>query len=151
VDDFPLATSDPAVATIVYDAIGTTLCLPGEPVLPFEQQVLVAAFNGANMVHTCDYIKLTSESYIRHLLAAHHWETPTQHKTALGSHPAKPLHPANMHAISTTVGATKSTPEHAKLESELGFSYRSLLGELLFAYVTTRPDIGYSITTLTKF
>jgi hypothetical protein len=31
------------------------------------------------------------------------------------------------------------------------FSYRSLLGELLYAYVTARPDIGYAITTLSKF
>jgi hypothetical protein len=33
----------------------------------------------------------------------------------------------------------------------MGFSYRELLGELLYAYVTARPDIGYAITTLAKF
>ena len=33
----------------------------------------------------------------------------------------------------------------------MGFAYRSLLGEILYAYVTARVDIGYAIITLTKF
>jgi hypothetical protein len=33
----------------------------------------------------------------------------------------------------------------------MGFSYRTLLGEILYAYVTARPDIGYPITLLAKF
>jgi hypothetical protein len=33
----------------------------------------------------------------------------------------------------------------------MGFTFRELLGELLYAYVTARPDIGYAITTLAKF
>jgi hypothetical protein len=56
-----------------------------------------------------------------------------------------------MFAIFSTVGPAKSTSEHATLETKMGFSYQSLLGELLFAYVTARPDIGYAITTLAKF
>jgi len=32
-----------------------------------------------------------------------------------------------------------------------GFEYRTLLGELLYAYITCRPDIGYAITPLSKF
>jgi len=31
------------------------------------------------------------------------------------------------------------------------FGYRSVLGEILFAYVLCRPDIGYAVTTLVKF
>ena len=37
------------------------------------------------------------------------------------------------------------------LEKKMGFSYRCLLGELMYAYVTCRPDIGYSICCLSKF
>jgi hypothetical protein len=151
VDDFALSTNDSAVATEVYDAIGKALQLPGEPTPPFEQLGLVSAFNGVDLVQTRDYIKLTSETYIRCLLAAHHWETQTQQESTLGSRPKEPLNPADISALYTTIGAAESTPEHAKLEAEMGFSYRSLLGELLFAYVTTRPDIGYAVTTLAKF
>ena len=31
------------------------------------------------------------------------------------------------------------------------FKYRKLLGELMYAYITCRPDIGYHIVTLSKF
>jgi len=37
------------------------------------------------------------------------------------------------------------------LAAKHGFGYRTLLGELLYAYVTCRPDIGYSTVTLSKF
>ena len=33
----------------------------------------------------------------------------------------------------------------------MGFSYRHLLGELRYAYMTCRCDIGYAVTTLSKF
>ena len=33
----------------------------------------------------------------------------------------------------------------------MGFGYRSVLGEILFAYVLCRADIGYAVTTLAKF
>jgi hypothetical protein len=40
---------------------------------------------------------------------------------------------------------------YLKLEKEMGFGYCLLLGELLYAYVMTRPDFGFAITTLAKF
>ena len=45
-------------------------------------------------------------------------------------------------------GPGEGTSEHALLEKKLGFSYRSVLGELMYAYGTCRPDIGYAVTTL---
>ena len=40
---------------------------------------------------------------------------------------------------------------HASLEAAVGFSYRSVLGALIYAYVVARPDIGYAVTTLARF
>jgi len=48
-------------------------------------------------------------------------------------------------------GPPENTAEHAALVSKYGFAYRTLLGELLYAYVTCRPDIGYATITLSKF
>jgi hypothetical protein len=123
VDNFALATSDPAVTTQVYDNNGKALMLHGEPAPPFEQLGLVTSFNGVDMLQTCDYLKLNSESYIGRLLAAHHWETPTQQESAIGSRITKPIHPTDIPALFSTIGAAESTPEHAKLESEMGFAY----------------------------
>ena len=48
-------------------------------------------------------------------------------------------------------GPREDDPAHSLLAEQHGFAYRSLLGEILFAYVLCRPDIGYAVTTLAKF
>ena len=47
-------------------------------------------------------------------------------------------------------GPREGTTEHTILEKKLGFSYHSVLGELMYLYVTCRPDIGYAVTINTK-
>jgi hypothetical protein len=37
------------------------------------------------------------------------------------------------------------------LESEVGYSYRQVLGEIVYAYVVCRLDIGYAATFLSRF
>ena len=45
----------------------------------------------------------------------------------------------------------EGTAHHKALEDRVGFSYRTLLVELMYAMITCRPDIGYAVTTLSKF
>ena len=45
----------------------------------------------------------------------------------------------------------EDSPAHIALEHSMGLSYYTLLGELMYEYITYRPDIGYVITTLSKF
>ena len=33
----------------------------------------------------------------------------------------------------------------------MGFKYRDIFGEVIFAYVTGRPDISYAVSELYKF
>jgi hypothetical protein len=40
--------------------------------------------------------------------------------------------------------------EHTKLEADKGFSYRTLLGELIYAYVICCLDIGFAVTFLAR-
>ena len=58
---------------------------------------------------------------------------------------------ASLNEMYDSVGPPEGTPEHAALSKQMGFGYRSLLGELLYAYVICRPDIGYSLVTLAQF
>jgi hypothetical protein len=44
-----------------------------------------------------------------------------------------------------------SPMEAAALEKDVGFPYRTAIGEILLAYVTCRLDIGFSIAELSKF
>ena len=48
-------------------------------------------------------------------------------------------------------GPKEGYAAHKVLEQKMGFAYRTLLGELMYSYITCRPDIGYSVTTLSKF
>jgi hypothetical protein len=52
VNNFVLATPNPAIATKIYDQVGQRLQLPGKPSPPFEQQDLIESFNGVNMLQT---------------------------------------------------------------------------------------------------
>jgi hypothetical protein len=49
------------------------------------------------------------------------------------------------------VGPLENTAAHKALESTRGFSFRTLLGELMYVYIACPPDIGYAITSLSKF
>ena len=50
-----------------------------------------------------------------------------------------------VYSTTNEVGPQQDTPEHANLQEEQGFGYCSILGELIYAYVACRPDIGYHI------
>jgi hypothetical protein len=149
VDDFAIATPDPEIACHIYERIGQKLQLPGEPAAPFVDEGLVASFNGVDILQTRDYIKLSCSTYIRRLLAAHNWATPRATESKVGAHPFEPLPKSDLNALYTTSGTAENSPAH--VAKEMGFSYRTLLGELLYAYITARPDIGYAIATLAKF
>lgn len=48
-------------------------------------------------------------------------------------------------------GPAEYTSIHVYLKFRIGLSYRSLPSDLIFAYVSCRPKIGYVVTTLSKF
>ena len=48
-------------------------------------------------------------------------------------------------------GPLEGSKEYKQMQRKMGFAYRTLLGELLYAYVTCHPDIGFAVTTLAKF
>ena len=48
-------------------------------------------------------------------------------------------------------GPEEGLSAHKVLEDKMGFAYQTLLSKLMYVYITCRPDIDYSITTLSKF
>jgi hypothetical protein len=48
-------------------------------------------------------------------------------------------------------GPSEGTQEHRELESDVGFGYRQVLGELVYAYVVCRLDIAFAVTLLSRF
>jgi hypothetical protein len=151
VNDFNIAVDHANLAHKIYDVIGRRLQLRNKTKVPFEELSLTTDFNGVNVLQTCHYNKIHATSYIKRLLESHKWSTQTSWETKAGSKPFEPLSPSSVASLYYTIGPAEHTPKHTALESELGFSYRTLLGEILYAYNVCRPDIGYAITTLSKF
>jgi len=68
VDDFALGCRQESTAESVYCNIGTKLTLHNKAEAPFEHLGLVDSFDGYNVLHTLDYIKLSAE--------VHGWDNP---------------------------------------------------------------------------
>ena len=150
VDDFAIACPAEHIATTIYDAIGKRLQLPSEDKPPFSYLGLLDDYNGVDVHQYNDSIAISCESYIDRVLRTHGWTTPE-------SSPPDPLRPTSpipddvIPALYANIGPAEGSDAHLALQEQHGFSYRTLLGELLYPYVTCRPDIGYAVITLSKF
>jgi len=150
VDDFALGCRQESMAKSVYANIGAKLALHNEAEAPFEYLGLVDSFDGYDVLQTRDCIKLSAESYIRRLLKAHGWDSPSPRESS--NKPKPPLHESDIaNLLNLAAGLVENTPEHKALKAEQGFGYRSILREILFAYMLCCPDIGYVVMTLAKF
>ena len=80
----------------------------------------------------------------------HGWESPGARES--DHHDSVPITPDASNALMQLApGPTEDTPDHEALEKEVGFSYRQVLGELIYAYVVVRIDIGFAVALLSRF
>jgi len=148
VDDYAVACPNEDLAKHLYDQIGEALQLPSEDTPPFKHLGLLNNFNGLDIAQHSDAIKLLCEKYIDRLLTTHGWLKPSP---PVPSKPSAPLPVDTVTSLHAHQGPPENTAEHAALVSKCGFAYRTLLGKLLHAYITCRPDIGYAFIMLSKF
>jgi hypothetical protein len=144
VDDFMFAAKDRAICT----ELAETLQKGGEGRDPIKITINdepVTHYNGLDIEQTRDYIKINVRSYIDKILEGHGWSTPTNSETI-----KEPIHPSGVGSLENNEGPQDSA-EADKLEKKMKFGYRAGIGELIYAYVTCRPDIGYAVAELAKF
>jgi hypothetical protein len=140
VDDLAIACSTPNVAD---DLIASLQCH-----VTMKNLGLLTSFNGVDIDQTQHYIKISCSSYLRRFLLTHHWDVPSATDR---STPFEPLAPSVFTELQTTVGPAEHTSEHKALETSHGFRYRQVIGELIYAYVVARLDIGFAISCLSKY
>ena len=104
-------------------------------------------FNGLDVLQGNRYIKISRKTYIRKILEGHGWEKPTRTST-ISTHMNHDKR--YMRELESAVGPTEVNA-HALLQKEMDFSYRQAMGEILFAAITCRPDILYSIIKLSQY
>ncbi|KAI2491255.1 hypothetical protein MHU86_23307 [Fragilaria crotonensis] len=145
VDDLAIGCSDPeAIRELVR-----TICR--EDGIDLRDEGVLTSFNGVDVDQTDKYIKVSCESYIDKLLAHYGWSAAGSRDT--DAKPIEPISSSTLQQLFTDYDTSPvdGTAEHAALERSVGFSYRSVLGALIYAYVVARPDIGYAVTTLARF
>ena len=111
---------------------------------------LVNDYNGVQVEQLSHFVSISAGKYINRVLKIHEWDNPSPQE-ATSEHNAIPFSAKVVPSLYKEQGPFEDTQEHADLEDKPGFSYRSLLGKLIYAYFTCRPDIGYHVTTLSEF
>jgi hypothetical protein len=143
VDDFSVAA--PSAATT--EAFIAFIASKG---ITIRDDGLLTKFNGVDLLQTRDYVKLSCTSFIERMLLSHGWEIPGAQETdSSHSIPMSPDHRDTLQRADP--GPIDGTPAHKLLEKEMRFSYRQVLGELMYAYVVGRLDIGYCVTSLARY
>ena len=136
VDDFAVGATDAKTCDLVFDRMDKHLKIP------LKRLGLVSMYNGVNIEQTKHYIKISCESYIEKICAKHldSWmrifTMPTIGPTPL------PTTSGFMKSFLTAEGVQEGQKE---LESRMRLSYRSGVGELIYALITCRPDISHVV------
>jgi hypothetical protein len=149
VDDFAVSTVNPAVASKLVAMINEKVTTIDKGIGAITVNGAFSQYNGVDVHQTRDYIKLSCESYIDRVLQTHGWATPDRNQS--DRHDSVPLSPSLVTSLGSSKGPAEGTPEYKLVAAAAGFSYRQVLGELIYAYVVARLDIGYAVTFLARF
>ena len=131
----------------MYALIGLGLQLENEDQPPFAYLGPCVDFNGVNIEQSNTHNMISCQNYIDWMLRAHGWNNQ---KKKLSKN-LLPLLDACLKTIYKECGPHEGTVDSFKLELSQGFAYCTLLGEMMYVYVACWPDIGYAITTMSKF
>ncbi|KAI2496066.1 retrotransposon [Fragilaria crotonensis] len=145
VDDLAIGCSNVDAIRLLVKTICT------EDGIDLRDEGILSSFNGVDVEQSDRYIKISCESYIDKLLAHYGWSSSGSRDT--DEKPIEPIASSTIQQMFDDYAAAplEGTDTSQALEMSMGFSYRSVLGALIYAYVVARPDIGYAVTTLARF
>ena len=149
VDDFAIASVSPTAAEKLIAVINAHATTESKGTGVLDSQGLGIRYNGIDVHQTRDYVKLSCETYIDRVLQTHGWDKPGARET--DRFDSIPMTPDSATALVQLTGPSEDTQEHRDLETEAGFGYRQVLGELVYAYVVCRLDIAFAVTLLSRF
>jgi hypothetical protein len=144
VDNFAIATPDSCTADIVMDLIDEKLTIL------IKRQGYLDMYNGVDIIQTQFYIKINVKSLIKKAFEKH---IATWMKTSYPNTPNRstPL-PSDgdwLKKFNLASGDPDKTAQ-AQLAKRMQLSYRSGVGELIWAMTTCRPDLSYTSVKLSQ-
>ena len=143
VDDFAVACDTEATANHIFDLLDEELSIP------IKRQGLLTMFNGVDVLQTKDYIKISSETYLTRV-GEKYLDTWMKKGYMTRNRPTPlPSNPDWQRAFNDAKGDPDPKVQ-AKLAKKEGVKYRSLIGEMIYAMATTRPDVAYPCVKLSQ-
>lgn len=149
VDDFAIGCACPTTANRLIEIINSHVSTKNQGIGTPTQYGISHRYNGLDVHQTQRYIKISCETYIHRILQTHGWESPGPRESDRPD--SVPLHPDVASKIATLSGPSEGTTEYDNLATEMKFSFRQLLGELIYAYTLVRVDIGFAVCFLARF
>jgi hypothetical protein len=149
VDDFAIASKSQDTAEKLIKVVNSHATTDSQGIGVKTVHGVSSRYNGIDVHQTQDYIKLSCETYIKRVLQTHDWEAPSPRES--DRHDLVPMSSDNAAQLLTNKGHMEGTAKHRKLEEAMCFSYCQVLGELIYAYVICRLDIGFAVTLLARF
>jgi hypothetical protein len=148
VDDYAIGSADETAAQKICDTINQKAVTEHLGIGTLSPNGAFARFNGVDVYQTRHYNKICVTTYIERLLLTHGWAVPAEDES--DRHDIIPMSYDKATQLLTLEGPKEGTQEHRDLEQQVGFSYRQVLGELMYAFVVCRLDIGYAVTLLSR-
>lgn len=140
VDDFSVSADDQVACMEIIQEIGTHLKAP------LNDLGIIQKFNGTNVLQTRWYIKIHCEDYLLKILRHHDWLDLT------ASNQPVPMRSDSKYHRQLELAERPQTAEEQKaVQTQAGFSYRTSIGELIYALVIARPEISMATTKLSQY
>jgi hypothetical protein len=149
VDDFAVGSTSLAAANKLLEIINSHVTTKNQGSGTITSSGLSHRYNGLDVHQTSRFIKISCETYVQRVLQTHGWESPGPKESDRPD--SVPLHPDVAARIAPLEGPAEGTPEHTELAAEMKFGYRQLLGELIYAYILVRVDIGFAVCFLARY
>jgi hypothetical protein len=143
VDDFAIAAPDAKTSDTLMDLINDKLSTP------IKQQGYLDMYNGVDVYETKHYIKLNVKTFIEKVFTKH---IDTWMKTSYPT-PARstPLPSDDKWIKKFNIAQGNPDPKfQATLAKQHQLSYRTGVGELIWAMTTCRPDLAYTAVKLSQ-
>jgi len=150
VDDFAVGARDPSTCKLFIEEIRKHVEAEYAAMGMETSQGVYQRYNGIDIIQTRDYVKVGCESYIDRMLQTHGWESPRSPRDRTSTK-IVPIDPSKVNHFMLLDGPPEKSEDAKALAKQKGFSYRNVLGELIYAYVIARLDIGYAVCTLARF
>ena len=119
--------------------------------IDLRDEGILSSFNGVDVIQSRHYIQVTRESCINRFLEHYGWSSPGNRKSS--EQPIEPFAMSTIPQLYLDYNAAATATDAALMDYKVGagFSYRSILGCVIYVYVVAHIDIGFAVTLLARF